>query len=371
MNASDLMMNASDLMMNAGDFVMKASDFVMSARDVVMNSRNFVMNARNIVLSAVLSAVMLGSCSSTHKSSGNASVENDTVTVVRKFDGDSAYAFVKAQCDFGARVPNSVAHRRCGDYLIDKLKSYGANVIVQSPVLTAFDGTKLNARNIIGEFAPENTRRILLLAHWDSRPWADSDKNPENHSKPVMGANDGASGVGVLLEMARNFGETLPGVGVDILLVDAEDWGDNNGVSSDPDNSWALGTQYWASNPHRAGYRPLYGILLDMVGARGSCFTHEYFSLQYASAVVKEVWKMAEKSGYGDYFVNTRGGAITDDHVFVNRAGIPTIDIIAMDVTSETGFFPQWHTTDDTMEHIDPTVLKAVGQTLLNLIYSY
>lgn len=329
------------------------------------------MITRNFIFSILFFTAILMSCSSAQKANEKTSKQADTITQVMTFDGDSAYSFVKAQCDFGARVPNTKAHRLCGDYLIEKLTAYGANVIVQSPILTAYDGTKLNARNIIGEFAPENNRRILLMAHWDCRPWADSDPDPKNHRKSVSGANDGASGVGVLLELARLFSEKTPGVGVDILLVDAEDWGDTSGTSSEADNSWALGTQYWTANPHRPGYRPLYGILLDMVGAKGSVFSREYFSMHYAPALVKEVWSVAERSGFGDYFVNSDGGAITDDHVFVNRAGIPTIDIIAMNRTTETGFFPQWHTVDDTMEHIDPATLKAVGQTLANLIYAY
>lgn len=329
------------------------------------------MKPRNILFSALLSAIMLGSCSSTPKAKTDTSENTDTFTQVMNFNADSAYSYVKAQCDFGARVPNTEAHRRCGDYLIDKLTAFGANVTVQEASLTAFDGTKLAARNIIGEFAPENNRRILLLAHWDSRPWADSDPDPKNHRLPVLGANDGASGVGVLMEIARLCSEKLPNVGIDILFVDAEDWGDHSGTSPDSEYSWALGTQYWVENPHRQGYNPIFGVLLDMVGARGSRFTCEYYSMYYAQAVVKEVWNMAARSGYGDYFVNRNGGAITDDHVFVNRAGIPTIDIIAMETGNESGFFPQWHTIDDTMAHIDPATLKAVGQTLANLIYSY
>lgn len=326
---------------------------------------------QNMLLAMVLSLVMLGSCSSTQKTNeSHGTAATDTFTQVMDFNSDSAYSFVKAQCDFGERVPNTEAHRRCGDYLIEKLQQYGANIIVQSPILTAFDGTKLKSRNIIGEFAPDASRRILLMAHWDCRPWADSDPDPKNHKKPVMGANDGASGVGVLLEIARLIQEKQPNVGIDILFADAEDWGDNSG-SGDTENTWALGTQYWAANPHRMGYKPIFGILLDMVGAKGSKFYHEAYSKYYAPAVLKEVWNMAERSGYSDYFMQGEGGAITDDHVFVNRIGIPTIDIIAMDKTSANGFFPYWHTVNDTMENIDPAVLKAVGQTLTNLIYSY
>lgn len=329
------------------------------------------MKTGNLFFLFILTIILLGSCSSTPKTDSQETRTIAKATPTITFNEDSAYSFVKAQCDFGPRVPNTKAHRQCGDYLIGKLTEYGANVITQETILTTFDRTKLNARNIIGEFAPEKKRRILLLAHWDCRPWADSDPDPANHKKAVMGANDGASGVGVLLELARLFHAQQPEIGVDILFVDAEDWGDNSGLSANADNSWALGTQYWIANPHRLGYRPIYAILLDMVGAKGSQFSQEYFSMQYAQAMVNEVWNMAHQSGYGNYFPKRTGGAITDDHVFINRAGIPAIDIIAMDPTSTNGFFPQWHTIDDTMTHIDPATLKAVGQTLTNLIYNY
>ncbi len=327
------------------------------------------MKAISYMFSLLLAAIVLVGCASTTKSDTQVA-KTETITNKRvEFNADSAYAYVKAQCDFGARVPNTEAHRRCGDFLAAKLRDFGANVIEQKAELTAYDGTKLQARNIIGEFAPEANRRILLLAHWDCRPWADCDADPRNHRKPVMGANDGASGVGVLLEVARLMQDSVPNVGIDILFVDAEDWGDSEGVSADPDKSWALGTQYWTSHPHRIGYSPMFAILLDMVGAKGSVFSREYFSMHYAPAIVNEVWNEAARSGYGNYFVNSNGGAITDDHVFINRAGIPAIDIIAMDPTSANGFFPQWHTTDDTMRHIDTATLKAVGQTIVNLIY--
>jgi hypothetical protein len=222
-------------------------------------------------------------------------------------------------------------------------------------------------RNIIAEINPQAEQRILLLAHWDCRPWADSDPNTENHNKAVMGANDGASGVGVLMEIARALQINKPKIGVDILLVDDEDWGDHNG----DENTWALGTQYWAKNMHRNGYRPMYGILLDMVGDSNASFYHEYYSTTYAKGIVQEVWKVAQKLGYGDYFISQQGGAITDDHLFVNKAGIPCINIIDMRHDSPNGFFPHWHTVNDTLENINPATLKAVGQTVLTLIYNY
>lgn len=317
-------------------------------------------------ITSVLPLLALIGCSSAKNSSnesGNTSTTTDSTAFV-EFNADSAYAFVKAQCDFGPRVPNSEAHRKCGDYLAAQLRLRGANVIEQNATLTTFDGTKLAARNIIAEFNPDSARRILLLAHWDCRPWADNDPDPAKRKQPVMGANDGASGVGVLLEMARIFSLSNPGIGVDILFVDAEDWGDH-----DSENSWALGTQYWVQNMHREKYAPEYGILLDMVGASGASFAKEYYSMANAIAIVNNVWDKAQNSGYGAYFPQVNGGGVTDDHVFLNRAGIRCIDIIDYRMDSESGFFPGWHTTADTFDVIDPATLKAVGQTLTNLLY--
>ena len=171
-----------------------------------------------------------------------------------------------------------------------------------------------------------------------------------------------------VLEVSRQLASRLPSIGVDILFVDAEDWGDSGGGN---DDTWALGTQYWVANPHRPGYRPMYGILLDMVGASGATFAREYFSMYYAQGIVDEVWRVAAEAGYDDYFIDGSGGAVTDDHVFVNRAGIPCIDIIDQKSDNGTGFFEQWHTTADTPDMIDTATLKAVGQTVLNVIYNF
>ena len=331
----------------------------------------YVINMKNIctlLLSVILVAASITACSSAKRGSSDPSEQSatdSTATAAILFSADSAFSYVKAQCDFGPRVPGTDAHRRCGDYLAAHMEACGANVINQRTTLTAFDGTRLPARNIIAEFAPDSSRRILLLAHWDCRPWADSDPDPDRRNEPVMGANDAASGVAVLMELARVFAVEAPPVGVDLLLVDAEDWGTSNN-----EESWALGTQYWVKNPHRKGYRPQFGILLDMVGAAGAQFAKEYFSMAYAPSVIGDVWTAALKSGYGNYFVASRGGGVTDDHIFVNAAGIPCIDIIDYRTDAESGFFPGWHTTADTPDCIDPSTLKAVGQTLVNLIYN-
>lgn len=323
---------------------------------------------RYLLMSISILSMLLGGCSSTAKQDTTTSdTQYTSASAPVKFDADSAYAFVQRQCSFGARVPGTDAHRRCGDYIESTLKSYGTDVEVQTGKATTFDGTVLNIRNIIAQINPDSTNRILLLAHWDCRPWADKDPDKSKRNQPVMGANDAASGVAVLMEMARAMQTQRPNVGIDIILVDAEDWGDEDG----DEDTWALGTQYWTRNMHRQGYRPMFGILLDMVGAEGASFYQEYYSLQYARGVVQNIWKTAAQLGYGAMFVNQPGGGITDDHVPVNKAGIPCIDIIDMRMESQYGFFDGWHTTDDVMTHISRSTLAAVGETLLTFIYSY
>lgn len=280
------------------------------------------------------------------------------------FNADSAYTFVEKQCSFGPRVPNTAAHRECGDWLSAKLKSYGARVTEQRADIRAFDGTVLHMRNIVGEFQPEKSNRVLLVAHWDSRPWADNDPDETNHGKAVMAANDGASGVGVLLEIARLLSQSESSTGIDILFVDAEDWGDS---ASDDESSWALGAQYWSHTPHRDNYvRPQYGILLDMVGDENATFCKEYFSMRFAPQLVQQIWAAASRLGFSGYFVDTQGGAVTDDHLALNAGGIPCIDIIDQ---REGGFCPQWHTIDDTMGHISRETLNAVGRTLVKVLW--
>lgn len=312
--------------------------------------------------------LLMGMACSGNNTDGNqadtAGDNTDTAQQIPQFDADSAYEFTAAQCAFGPRVPATPAHAQCAQMLTDKLGAWADSLIIQEAPVTTFDGKKLTAKNFIAQFNPQADGRILLVAHWDCRPWADQDPDPAKHKEPVMGANDAASGVGVLMEVARQLKANPATMGVDILLVDVEDWGD-----TDDEDSWALGTQYWAKNPHVAGYKPLYGILLDMVGARGAQFSPEYYSVNYARTVVTDVWSVASSQGYGSFFVNEGIGGVTDDHVPINKAGIPCIDIIDMRPGNEHGFFDGWHTTHDTMDCIDRATLKAVGQTLLALIY--
>ncbi len=285
-----------------------------------------------------------------------------------RFDRDSAYAFVEKQVEFGPRVPNTAAHRACKDWYVERFKAYGAEVIEQPFQPRAYTGTVLQATNVIARYNPAATRRIVLAAHWDSRPFADSPLNTERTNEPVLGADDGASGVGVLLEVARQLqGQPLQNIGIDLVLFDAEDYGE---IGGNNDKSWGLGAQHWSRNLHVPANQFKYGILLDMVGAKGARFAREGVSMQYAPEVVDKVWKLAQSLGYGNYFVDDDGGPVMDDHYFVNSiAGIKMIDIINRPATTETGFGAYWHTHDDDMDIIDARTLRAVGQVLLELIY--
>ena len=321
----------------------------------------------------ILFAAAMISCSQT-PSSSSAKVESQPVKQqnVPAFDADSAWVFVENQVKFGPRVPNSEAHVACGNYLASELKRFGAQVYEQEATLTAYNGTQLKAKNIIGSYNPENSKRVLLFAHWDSRPYADHDKDPANQMKPIDGADDGASGVGVLLEMARQFSIKSPAIGIDIIFFDAEDYGTPEFVKEYKENTWCLGAQFWAKNPHVKGYKADFGILLDMVGAKNASFFKEATSMRYAPQIVEEVWSTARDLGYGKFFINAEGGAITDDHQYVILGrNIPCIDIIYTDPESDNGFGPHWHTQNDTMDNIDRETLKAVGQTVLQVVYNH
>lgn len=321
---------------------------------------------------ALLTGSALISCGSS-KENSNRTEETETQTLIQApaFNADSAYAYIDAQVKFGPRVPNSPAHKTCGNYLASQLERFGAKVYNQYADLMAYNGAILKARNIIGAYKPDTKKRVMLCAHWDSRPYADQDDEKYHHT-PIDGANDGASGVGVLLEIARQIQLQAPAVGIDIVFFDAEDYGipDFYKGPYKPD-TWCLGSQYWGRIPHVSDYKARFGILLDMVGAKGAAFYYEGFSARTANNVMKKIWDTAERLGYGQYFIKQEGGEVTDDHVYVNRfRGIPCVDIIHYDIQGNTGFNPTWHTTDDIIENIDKATLQAVGQTVMEVIYN-
>jgi hypothetical protein len=286
------------------------------------------------------------------------------------FNADSAFYFVKLQTDFGPRVPNSVAHQKCLKQLFTLLQIYCDTAYLQNFDAVAYDKSVLKSTNIIGSFNPTASRRILLGAHWDSRPFADYDPDPKVRDKAIDGANDGASGVGVLLEVARQLRIKNPSIGVDIIFFDSEDYGTPASENLEGD-WWGLGSQYWAKNAFKENYQADYGILLDMVGGSNATFYHEGFSSFYAPEIVSKVWSKAYQLGYGNYFINEAANPITDDHYYVNKlAHIKMINIIHQDKKSSTGFTSTWHTHADNISNIDKQTLKAVGETVLSVIYA-
>ena len=291
---------------------------------------------------------------------------------VPSFNADSAYNFIADQVAFGPRVPNTKGHLACADYLIEKLNSYCDTVIVQEAQLTAFDGNVLNSKNIIASFKPLRAKRVLLCAHWDTRPFADQDSINKNSA--IEGANDGGSGVGVLLEIARQFSLKKPDIGVDIILFDSEDYGQpSDSEYPRMEHSYCLGSQYWASHLHKDNYFAKFGILLDMVGGENAIFTQELASVTFAPKIVKKVWDTAAKLGYGNTFKFQKTNLIIDDHLYINNLAqgrVPTIDIIEYNPITESHFYEHWHTHEDKLENIDKNTLKAVGQTVIDVVYN-
>lgn len=326
---------------------------------------------KKILFSCAVLSLLFINCSKSAVKNNEPQAVKQYEKISPDFNADSAYHYVEKQVSFGPRVPNSKGHIACGDYLVDALRRTGAEVIEQKAVLTAFDGAKLNARNIIGSFATDKKRRALLFAHWDTRPFADADSDKSRHKEPILGANDGGSGVGVLLEIARQLGQKTPEIGVDIIFFDAEDYGEPSFSDRVQEGEWwCLGSQYWAKNPHVENYKANYGILLDMVGAKGATFFKEYYSMYYGENILDKVWSTASQLGYHQYFIGKEGGGVTDDHLYVNRiAKIPSIDIIHLDQNRDFSFGEFWHTHQDDMSIIDKETLKAVGQTVLEVIY--
>ncbi len=314
---------------------------------------------------------LLASCNQP-TSNSNDTVNSETKKIVvnaPSFNGDSAFVYVKKQVDFGPRIPNSTSHDKCADWFVEVLNQYMDTVIVQEYKSRGFDGKILNGKNIIASIHPERGNRILLSSHWDTRPWADQDSLRKK--EPIDGANDGASGVGILIEVARQLAIAKPNLGVDIILFDLEDYGqpENSGFP-ESDDSYCLGSQYWAKNLHTPNYFPRFGILLDMAGAANATFTQEGTSRQYASEIVDKVWKAGYTAGYGNYFLQDKTNSIIDDHYYINGlASMKVVDIIHYDFNTRSHFWKHWHTHGDTIDKIDPNTLKAVGQTLLQVLY--
>ena len=316
-----------------------------------------------------LSFLALAGLSSCQQQNKMASDESATETIKLQspdFDADSAYAYTKAQVDFGPRIPSTPAHAKTAEYLVAKLKSFGGEVTVQQAPAKTYDGKAHQLKNIIAAFYPEKKQRILITAHWDARPFSDQDPDASMRDKAFEAANDGASGVAVILEIARQIQQKQPEVGVDFALWDIEDYGIANDDTPNV-TTWCIGSQYWAKNPTFQHGKPLYAINLDMVGGSNAQFTQDEVSRKYAPNIVSKVWSIANEIGYGSYFINVTSGTLVDDHYWVNQAGVPAIDIIHY--SDAGGFYTNWHTQLDNLNNIDRNTLKAVGQTVLETIY--
>lgn len=286
------------------------------------------------------------------------------------FSADSAYSYIAAQMAFGPRVPNGQSHTNCAVYLIQKLRSFGADVVLQKGSMVDYSGRDQAIFNIIGHLnAGAAGRPILLCAHYDTRPWCDEEEDYSDRFLNVPGANDGASGVGVLLEVARQIADSAFAgkCPVDIVFFDCEDMGTPVFYTGQQrENTWCLGSQMWAAQ-NETDYQ--YGILLDMVGDPGAQFPKEYYTQQYAANYMERIWRAADQLGYGKYFVDQLAFPITDDHYYVNTiAGVPCVDIIHYDARNQTGFAEWWHTRNDDMSNISHETLRAVGEVVMEVI---
>ncbi len=324
------------------------------------------MNKKLLIL-PLLALIGFEACQNKTKQGADESGEETTQKLSSPdFNADSAYAYIKAQVDFGPRVPGSTAHQKCADYLVAKLKSFGADVSVQGEKTQTYDGKSFQLKNIVAAFNPDKKNRVLITAHWDARPFSDQDPDPKNHTKTFDAANDGASGVAVILEMARQIQQKQPNVGVDFVLWDLEDYGKANDETPD-ETTWCLGSQYWAKKAIASGYKALYGINLDMVGGGNAQFTQDEISRQAAPHVSNKVWDIGNEIGYSSYFTKIVSGKLVDDHFWMNKAGVPSVDIIHYNDNS--GFYINWHTQLDNLANIDKNTLKATGKTVLETIY--
>lgn len=314
---------------------------------------------------------MLAGCKNNQEGTDSTAVTaavDYTQVAVPDFSADSAYAYVEAQLAFGNRIPGSKGWQQCADYLVRKMSRWCDTVIVQSFNATLWDGSTVQGKNIIASLNPNADRRVLLGAHWDSRQWADHDKDEAKHHSPVPGANDGASGVAALMEMARVMSAMRPSVGVDFIFFDVEDQGAPEWAQSTDPNTWCKGSQHWARNPHVPFYSAVYGVLFDMVGTLQPRFTRERISTYYAPGLVDKLWTAASALGYGHIFVADETDEILDDHYYVNSlAGIPMVDIVQNSGT--TSFFEHWHTVTDDLNSVSGDALRTVATVTMKTIY--
>jgi len=319
----------------------------------------------------LLTCILVYGCKTDSKTSTEESA-NEVTTIknrrVPKFQADNAYDIIEKQVAMGPRYPGSEGHEALIKYITEELEKYTDQVIQQDFKASFLDEKNVDATNIIGIVNPDKKKRILLCAHFDTRKIAEKDEDAAMRDKPILGADDGASGVGVLLEIARLIKENGIDVGVDFVLFDAEDNGDSGtGIN------WCLGSKYWSKNPHKKGYTADLGILVDLVGAKNAEFGKEAYSMQAAGKYVNKIWDLAAKMSYGNYFIDVPSGSVEDDHIYViKNLGIPTLNIINMSRTEgRNGFDHYHHTHKDDLNIIDKNTLKAVGKVVTASVYNF
>jgi hypothetical protein len=301
-------------------------------------------------------ALLLAAC--VEKSDGG---QTPTTTA---FDGERALTYVKTQLDAGPRIPGSPGWKTTGDWIVNEMRARADTVVVQEWTHTTRDGKALPMRNILARFRPEATERVLYLTHWDTRPTADSDPIPAERTKPVMGANDGASGVALFLALGDALKKTPPSVGVDLLFVDGEDYGS---FDQGKDQDVLIGSRYFAEHLPTASYRPIFGVLWDMIGDRSLQIYKEGNSMAAAPEVVQRVWDAAQRLGHADVFIPQTQWTVTDDHIPLIKAGLRVIDVIDLDYKGPNGE-DYHHTTHDTYDKVSGASLKAVGDVALALV---
>ncbi len=329
-------------------------------------------STRKILIALLAGLVVFSSCKTDPKPKPPVTPQTTTSQPKPKkpikipsFDTELAYKNIKGQLAFGPRVPGTPAHEKTKIWLVNYFKGLGLKVTEQDFDASSPLGEKYTGTNIIASYKPEQSHRLVLASHWDSRYISDQDEKVKD--KPVMGADDGASGVGILMAIAQVLRDSPADIGVDFVLFDVEDQGATDQEEDGVTSTWCQGAQYWAQNLPDPDYKPEFGILLDMVGGKDAYFAQDKVSQVYAGPYVTKVWSLARAMGYKQYFQNISSSALIDDHLFVNKiAGIPMMDII----NRRNGLFPtHWHTQHDDITAIDKKTIHAVGQVLTAVIY--
>lgn len=272
------------------------------------------------------------------------------------FDGERALAYVRTFMEFGARVPGTEAHTRAGDWIVTQMRQRADTVYEQTWTHTTQSGASLPLRNVIARFNPMAEERVLYVTHWESRPVAEKSSTDSLRKLPTPGANDGGSGVGLFLALGDILKQTPPGVGVDMVFVDGEDYG-----TFTPDVDVLLGSTYFAANLPSANYQPLFGVVWDMIGHADLRIEQEGHSINKAPEVVDRVWRTAAEMGHGNVFVPSTTFEITDDHVPLLNRGLRVIDVIDLE-------YAHHHTVNDTIDKLSARSLKAVGDVAWKLV---